>query len=241
MVPIVRWAFLVLMALSLLWIIGGCSLQTHQKTLLIFLFDETDSFVRAGHWGPSIAMARGAIEQLRPGDAVGVVGIDHHGFDSDDLRLPVTVFAKSSMRAVIDRRAVTEKLAQLQPRKTSSGFALPNGKVRGTPRGTDTLGALEQAAQLATYYPGMRVRIMVFSDMCDEPGSSPSGYSGDKHPFSGECKIKVYFVKESGGKQWKTLVAKWEAAFNELGATCTSTDFCAPGISSGTSLREWLK
>jgi hypothetical protein len=224
--------------------LAGCGGKPKPHTLLLLVFDETTSFVEAGHWDASVQMARIAVDHLAPGDAVGAVGIDHHGFDTADIRLPVTMLSRATMQAVTDRKAVKAQLSALQPRETSSGYRLSTGKTRGTPLGTDTLGALDQAAQMADYYPQMRVRVLLFSDLRNEPITGPSGYSGVQHLFSGDCQAMSLFVDESGGGEWKARIARWTKALNALGLSCHETQFHAPGMSSpsalGMVIQKWL-
>ena len=231
------WGSMLLIMLCL----AGCGGKSRQGALVLFVFDETSSFVEDGYWAESIRLARVTVDQLAPGDAVGIIGIDHHGFDTDDIRLPVTVLSRSTIRAVTDRMAVKASLSSLQPRKSSSGFRVPNGNTRGTPTGTDTLGALDHAAQLAAYFPQRRVRVVLFSDMRNEPITGPSGYSGVRRLFIGDCRAKAYFVDESGGSEWKTRVTRWTTTLNKHGLACRSTDFHGPAMSSPSALSKELQ
>ena len=230
--------------LIVLLCLAGCGGKERPHTLLLLDFDETSSFVAPGYWEQSIRMARIAVDHLGPGDAVAVIGIDDHGFDSDDIRLPITVFSRGTLQAVADRNALKARLSTLQARPTSSGFRLPNGKMRGIPCGTDLLGAIDQTASLAAYYPQMRTRVLLLSDMQDDPGSSPSGYSGEKVLFSGDSKAMALFVDESGGAEWKARVTRWNSTLNGMGLACHPTDFLAPGASTPSAMalvfQRWL-
>lgn len=68
------------------------------------------------------------------------------------------------------------------------------------------LGAIDQTASVAAYDPQMRTRVLLFTDMQDDPSAKPSDYSGDKHLFTGDSKAMALFVDESGGGEWKARV-----------------------------------
>lgn len=227
-----RWALALLgIALSSMAIIAGCGAQKRQPTLLLLLFDETTSFAQTGHWEDSLRIAGLAVDQLKPGDAVGVIGIDHHGFDESDVRLPVTDLPRVALRAVEVKRDIKTHVSKLVPRETSSGYRLPDGALLGKPFGTDTMGALDHAAQIASYFKEARIRIVVFSDFRNEPITGQTGASGQT-AIAGDCRLMAVYVEETGGGEWKERVGHWQQALTDMGMRCDTGDFYTPALSA---------
>jgi len=202
-----------------------------RNTLCLMLLDETDSFVRTGYWERSVRVAGNAVTLLRPGDAVCVIGIDHHGFDRDDVRVPVTVLPKGALAAAQVKKVLLRQLSTLQPRPTSSGARGPDGQPRGTPPGTDTPAALDHAAHFASRARGSRVSLLVFSDFRNEPLKGRSGALSRPASFPPDTSFAALFVAEGGdgeaggGREWEERVNRWVQTLCSLGVECAAADF----------------
>ena len=224
-----------LVALALLVVcLAGCAGRKRPQTFLIILMDETASFVDSGSWDLSVPVVQQALFHLRPKDRLSLVGIDHRGFDQEDVRIPVTTLSAGAFKSTTEKQALMETVRDLKPRPTSSGSRNDGGEVRGEPKGTDMLGAIDQAAHLAERNgEGFRVKLMVLSDFQDEPIEGTSG-ARETRRFPDGTRFKAFYVVNlpgETGKQWYERVNEWVAAFGEAGLECSASDFLDPSES----------
>jgi len=217
---------------SLLFLLGGCVQLRHIPVLLFILLDETTSFVESGNWDKSLSISSQAVALLKPRDQVCVIGIDHHGFDQNDIRIPLTVLPSASLKAAQQKKQLIQQIIELQPRDTSSGWRLPDGKIRGTPLGTDQLGALAHAAHFATLQRAISVKVLTFSDFQDEPVET--GIGKNPQPFPADTSFLALHVvdKEGEGQEmYSRRVSRWVDKLRILHISCRPEDFLAPGVS----------
>jgi len=230
-----RMAWLVCAALTttVLALCGGCgrSEQRDQNaTLLIGLIDETGSFGK--YWQPSLEVLAGVVDHLRPGDRVCLIAIDNHGFDSDDVRLPVVQIPKTSLLAHKTRRDLRKSILALQPRQ----MAEQNASASAGRRGTDIVGALSQAANCVAYIPDIRPVVLVFSDMIEDPANVPSGAPERGLQFPTATRLAALFVwqgdSRGGATEWEHRVSHWVSTLRHAGVDCAPHDFLPPELSN---------
>ena len=96
------WA---LAAAAALLCLSGCGLPAPGRAapdhrLVVVLLDETGSFVN--YWQPCLDLAASVASRLKPGDAFAVIGIDDHGNDPEDARIPVTLVSPGALQSLAE-------------------------------------------------------------------------------------------------------------------------------------------
>ena len=254
-------ARLALLACCILFGCGfmGCDEVDSRSTVLVVLIDETTSYIQADMWESSIDLTGKVIEMLRPGDYFIMLGIDNHGFDGNDVRIPITELPNASLPSMKAKHDLKEAVLGIEVRESSSGYRLEDGTIRGTPWGTDQLGSLHHVSELISspVFDDARVRVIVYSDFFDEPPRGGSGATRSLSPFSGDCRIMAVNVLESkpedpnavetvvgedgeiveeevqaGGEEFNNRRTAWLAIFTNMGLNCTTNHFITTGGSS---------
>ena len=222
--------------------IPGCTVaEPRTPVLLIILLDETESYMKTGNWTQSLRTALRAVDFLRPGDAVCVIGIDDHGFDQDDVLIPAMPIPRTTLKSVEAKRLLMDRIASMEPREESSGRKLPEGGYKGFPFGTDTRGAVSQAAQISGYFDDHLIRILIFTDFRDEPPVVPEGRGNIDIQFTGDCRLKALYIDETGGADWFDRIERWVEVFNNLGVKCSAKDFYPTSMSSPSTFPKLLQ
>jgi hypothetical protein len=113
------------------------------------------------------------------------------------------------------------------------------GKVKGSPPGTDVLGAMDYAAFLSERNTaGRQVRVMVFTDFQDDVPADKSGGRSQTGHFPPGTQLAGFFVvnKENENmQQWQKRIEKWAATLNQMGAQCDAKSFHQPGEAADPS------
>ncbi|MBU0610095.1 MAG: hypothetical protein KKI08_19575 [Armatimonadetes bacterium] len=226
--------------------VPAASSSASRHSFLIVLIDETGSFVASGSWDQSIGVITQAINYMRGRDQICAIGIDHRSGDMDDVRLPVTALPAGALPAVTVKKQIADKIAALKPRMTSSGYIGENGKVRGTPKGSDVEGAIDYAALLATRNAGdMKVRVLAFSDFDDDVASSAGGATTGANVFPDGAAFQAFFVvnpeKKARG-DWERRIGAWAQWMSSRGLSATAADFQMPAESlKPNTIRDFMR
>ena len=192
----------ILLALSTLFmLITGCGEQS-PPTVLVPMFDETSSFCEiSGIWDSSKDTAKVAVNRLRPGDWVMVMGVDHQGFDDRDVRMNLTQLPKSQLPSLKAKQDIMAAISDLQIRPTSSGYPreepdpVTGAKTKGTPSGTDTIGVLHYVGTIldSPVFHNSYIRIIIFTDFQEEPPEQYKRQTGASYSyervFNGDCRV----------------------------------------------------
>ena len=183
--------------------------QTPPSTCLIVLVDETGSFGLKQHngeiahfWPEIIPWVNRIISILNPGDCFTLIGIDGHGFDTDDVRISQSFISWGAIKAQIDKRKLNQKIKKLKRRQGA--------------KKTDILGALYHAAHLLNIlhqsYPNYRGIIVVFSDMQQ---TAPMDLHNPVR-FPQGTRAIFFYVNATGHSQWEQLINKWTSILHSL-------------------------
>lgn len=208
------WAFLAAVTVLSL---SGCGLPAPgtaapRRRLVIVLLDETGSFVN--YWQPCVDLAATVASRLKPGDGFGVIGIDDHGNDPEDARIPVTLVSPGALQSLADRKALARKVKALEPRKAKKPL-------------TDILHAIQQAAIFANSpaLQGYKPVLLFFSDMQETPHLPvPADIRGWRFATPGAAYCFYVNVtdwvdhsKKQKGTTWDAMVESWTAILNAAG------------------------
>jgi hypothetical protein len=193
------------------WTVSGLA-AAPQRRLIVVMLDETGSFVN--YWQDCVGFAALVANRLKPGDAFAVIGIDDHGNDPEDARIPVTMINQGSLMALADKKTLAKKVKLLEPRKAKKPL-------------TDILHAIQQASIFANSpaLQGYKPMVLFFSDMQETPRlPSPADIKGWGFETRGEAYCFYVNVtdwvdrsKKQKGTSWDSLVGSWTAILNAAG------------------------
>jgi len=174
--------------------------KTERLRFVIVLVDETGSFALSQNneethfWEEVIPWVGRIVDRLRPGEGFGLIGIDGHGFDTNDVRIGLETLDEGVLRAIGQKRVLKERVRELTRR-------------RGAPA-TDIVGALYHAAyfldRLDQRYQGV---IVIFSDMMQTPWETLGGAENLSFPYGTKC--YAFYVNATGRTAWDNLVSTW--------------------------------
>jgi hypothetical protein len=185
---------------------SGCNIKLPEPHLrfVIVLADETDSFALYEHgeittmfWQEILPYIAKIANNLQPGEKFCVIGIDEHGFDTDDVRIPIITLDENPLKAVQQKKKIIKDIKNLSRRKEKH-------------RSTDILGALYHAAhflnkQKDNTHEGL---VIIFSDMIQEP-KFPTLKDAEKLKFPPKINIYCYYVNATGRDKWEKIVNRW--------------------------------
>lgn len=213
---------LLFVAIGLLVCLSGCTTCINpEKSIprfVIVLVDETDSvgFYKDGklqylYWPEFIPWVAKIAEKLSPSDAFCVIGIDDHGFDDDDIRIPITTLDENTLKAVIQKKSLVRNIKALTRRQEKY-------------KATDITGALSQAAYLLQKDPSRKSEIVIFSDMIQEP-LAPTPKSVKNLNFPNGTELNCFYVSASGRDKWETVVDTWVKVLQSTGLDVSIKNF----------------
>jgi len=181
--------------------------QPSTSKCVVVLLDETGSFglhsgSQPGFWPEIIRIVQNIVSHLHPGDYFAVIGIDDHGFDFQDVRIPFTRLPQNILRASIAKRKLINSLRRLKPRSN-------------IPR-TDIFGAIDHAAYLIshlrqTHNDITQGLVIVFSDMI-QTAPLPTA----QHTFPDGTTGIFLYVNARGVNQWQKLIDSWKKRLSPL-------------------------
>ena len=184
---------------------GGKEPPRQSKRVFIVLVDETESFalynekgvIEQMYWTKVIQLVNWIVNSLKPGDEFGLIGIDEHGFDEDDVRVPFELLDEGFLKAKMSKDRVAKTVSELQQRKQKH-------------KNTDILGALYHAAYFASKEPDRHAIIFCFSDMKQEP-RWPTEEEARTLDFPYGTEAYFFYVNASGRTNWETIVQVWNS------------------------------
>ena len=206
--------------------------QAPKPRFVVVLLDETSSFTP--YWQPSIDFAARVAMGLRPGDAFAVIGIDNHGMDPEDARIPITLIDPGTLKSIGDKKALARKVKLLTRRPATKPFR------------TDILNATRQAAVFSqsNAVQGFEPMLVYFSDMQETPRLPvPGDIKGWSFPQGGTA--HCFFVnvtgwadrvvtshagaKASPAGSWNSMTDQWISVFTKLGLKADAQSFHQSG------------
>ena len=195
--------------------LSGCDLISKmiekgiKPQFVIVLVDESGSFalnyggVRTHLWPDAIYWGSYIAESLNPGDAYAIIGIDGHGFDTDDIRINIQVIDENQIKARTQKRNLKKQVQGLTRRENASSVDANY---------TDIIGALSHSEYLlrnmGQKYQGI---IVIISDMVQTARDIGTEFSFPDGTM-GYC----FFVNATGRSQWADLIKKWNTIFENI-------------------------
>ncbi|MEW6619231.1 MAG: hypothetical protein AB1422_07840 [bacterium] len=216
--PIVKTTLGICIPLLLLAGCGGLE-QPEKPRFVIVLVDETDSFALHSSqgqitmfWPEVVPWVRRIVNQIQPGDKFCVIGIDEHGFDIDDVRIPLKTFNEATLQAIQEKTRISKAVQELTRRQEVY-------------KGTDILGALYHTAHFLNREEGnYRNTIIIFSDMIQYPWP-PRLQDADDLRFPIDTEVYCLYVNASGRKEFKNIVNTWVDIFSSAELKITDDHF----------------
>lgn len=202
---------------------------TEDKPLfVIVLVDETGSFgpnPGALLWDEAKNKTEEIVGLCQGGERFLVIGIDDHGFDTDDIRFAERALDDRPLMAVQQKREWIEEWSRVE---------------RRTPRTpeTDILGALYQAAFFAKRQPRYKPVILIFSDMVQEPKYPTLAEAADlSFPADSRC-LCLYVLPKGRNTGWEDMMRVWIPIFQTAGLDMTEDkNFYPKGTDIDTPIR----
>jgi DNA-binding transcriptional MerR regulator len=190
--------------------------QYRPRFIVVFL-DETGS--RAQTWEAMREKAAFIASKLKNREAIAVIGIDDHGYDEDDIRIPLSIVQAPSdlMTAVLEkqRQAIIQQMNRLQRRRN--------------PQRTDIVGAIRQALEMANKESAERRTVLAFfSDMQQTPQMPDAGAFKDIH-FPAGTEAYCFYVNGSKHYTFDQTVDLWQHQLNAAGVTASAVNFHEKG------------
>lgn len=189
------------------------------RRFVMVLLDETGSFKmkdpKTGEdkefWPEILNLTKKIISGLQPGEGFGIIGIDDHGFDGDDVRLQMTL---------LDENALLAKQQKDKLKKEVQGLVRRGGKRPYT----DILGALYHAAHFLDNEKNRRSQLIIFSDMIQTP-KWPTQADAEKLHFPPKTSGFCFYVDATGKNKWDRILQVWVPLFQNAGVSISKDDF----------------
>lgn len=213
----------IIVGICLLALTSGCGLPESEKNprFVMVLVDETESFalykegkITTMFWPETLPWIAKIVTRLQPGERFCVIGIDEHGFDTDDVRIDY-ILDEGFMRAAQEKIKIVQKVKELTRRKERH-------------RSTDILGALYHAAYFLNKQDTHRGMIVIFSDMIQEP-EIPTLKDAVDLNFPKGTEVYCFYVNASGRENWEKIVNIWLPIFKAVGLETTKDCFSQRG------------
>jgi hypothetical protein len=192
----------------------------YRPRFIVVFLDETGS--RGEVWDAMRDQAGVIASRLKNREAFTVIGIDDHGFDEKDVRLPLTIVETPNDPSGLNvaalnqqRQAIMQQLAKL--------------KRRGNPQSTDIVGAIRQAMDMAKKESkDRRVVLAFFSDMQQTPRMpDAAAFGGIQFPSGTEA--YCFYVAASQSYDFPRTVDLWQRLLTTAGIKIAATDFHQQG------------
>jgi hypothetical protein len=189
------------------------------RFIAVFL-DETGS--RGQVWDPMRDQAGVIASRLKNREAFTVIGIDDHGFDEEDVRIPLTIVETPNDPSGLNvaalnqqRQAIVQQIAKL--------------KRRGNPQSTDIVGAIRQAMDMAKKESSdRRVVLAFFSDMQQTP-KMPDAAAFKSIQFPSGTEAYCFYVSASQSYDFPRTVDLWQSLLTNAGIKISKNDFHQQG------------
>jgi hypothetical protein len=216
--------------------VGAQSIKigAHRARFIVLFLDETRSMAaqhspksqqaaiaaQAGQWEEMKEKAALIASRLQDQDALTVIGIDDHGDDPDDVRVPLTILhapGGSLNYPALNkaRQALKEQIMALDR--------------RGEPPRTDIVGAIRQASEMANKESHARdVILAFFSDMQQTPKMPEDGTFKDIQ-FPQGTKAYCFYVDASKRYTFQDTARLWQRSLTSAGVAISENDFHQQG------------
>lgn len=189
----------------------------HHARFIIAFLDETGS--RGPEWNDMVDRVAVVAGRLKNQDAFTVIGIDDHGGDEDDVRIPLTIV---QTRSDLD-------MAGLKRQRDAIVAQVKSLKPRGKPQRTDIVGAIRQAQGMANKVSqNMNVILAFFSDMQQTPRMPDDAAMKDIHFPDGTVGY-CFYVSASRRYDFPATVSLWQRLLTSAGVAITENDFHQKG------------
>lgn len=218
--PLGRIGAIIACGVLIIWMLtAGCAKQEHR--MVEFLIDETASAEKT--WESAKNKMADTVRGLKPGERFLALAIDDKAGDAAEVRLDETL-PRNPLLANRAKVQLIQQIKDLIPQETSSLTPGKNGKPRGTPQGTDTLGAISYAARLSRQANGKQVLLCICSDFADEPRTDTLG--GDTFPPSSRFVGLFVGTREDRGLgEVDRRIARWAQLLKGMSLTVSESDF----------------
>jgi len=190
---------------------------SYRPRFIVVFLDETES--RGQAWDAMREKAALIASRLKNKEAFAVIGIDDHGFDEQDVRVPLSVLQAQNdlMVAALNqqRQAIMQRVTKLKP--------------RGHPQRTDIVGAIKQALDMANKESRDRkVVLAFFSDMQQTP-KMPDAASFRDIKFPAGTEAHCFYVAASQNYDFPKTVDLWQRLLTAAGMKISVNDFHQQG------------
>lgn len=210
-----------ILLLSIISIYTGCrtAMAEEKPRYVLALVDETGSFELGGQpfWPEILPLVEHLVLGLQPGEGFGLIGIDDHGFDADDVRVSMQVLDQGLLRARLQKNQLLDQVR---------GLARRTKKMRTT----DITGALYQAADLLKGEEEFHGVVVIFSDMIQTPKFPDAKEVADLR-FPTATEVYCFYVNATkertgvaGQEWWKKIVSSWSSIFAGAGLESVQND-----------------
>lgn len=210
----------VLLSLIFLFLIC-CDDTSVEQNFIVILLDETDSFgidkgdERFMFWNEIVEKAKRIVNFLNPGDKIVIIGIDDHGFDIDDIRVPEKTLDFDLYNFKRGKNILKKDIEALNRRKHKKNL-------------TDILGALYHSAYFLKKHEGYNRIIFIFSDMVQTP-AFPKLEDTKNLQFPEGTKCFCFYVGATGRENWERIVGYWLPVFKRANLVIEERNFYQRG------------
>lgn len=188
----------------------------YRPKLVIVFLDETASREQA--WEPMRDGVAMIASRLKNRDAFTVIGIDDHGGDEDDVRVPLSIVQAQTDLNIAElnqqRQAIVQQVAKL--------------RRRGNPQHTDIVGPIRQALGIVKMQSQRDAVLAFFSDMQQDP-KMPDADAFKGIQFPAGTKSYCFYVNGTKQYDFPATVALWQPLLTSAGIEIRTTDFHQKG------------
>ena len=205
-----------ILGVSFLILFEGCDTKSNpvldKPRFIIAMVDETPSFhVDTMQFWPELrSWVAQIVQRMEPGERFAIIGIDDHGFDVDDIRVPVLMLDENSLTASRQKREIIKTVLSLNRRPLAHPY-------------TDIIGGLHQAANILKGQENYRAMIAIFSDMIQTPrfptidDAKDLSFPPDSHVYCFYVDATRGHEKVTGQESWNRIVSAWVPVFEAAG------------------------
>jgi hypothetical protein len=189
----------------------------YRPRLIVVFLDETGS--RGEAWEAMRNQAALIASRLKNRDAFALIGIDDHGGDEDDVRVPLSIVqAPTDLNVAMlnqQRQEIVQQVTKL--------------RRRGNPQTTDIVGPIKQALGIANMLSRDRdVVLAFFSDMQQDPKMpDAAAFKGIQFPTG--TTAYCFYVAGTKRYDFPTTVDLWQRLLTSAGIRITTNDFHQQG------------
>jgi len=192
----------------------------YRPRFIVVFLDETGS--RGEAWNAMREKAALIASRLKNRDAFTLIGIDAHGGDEDDVRVPLTIIETPNDPSGLNKAALDQQRQEIVQQVTKL-------KRRGNPQTTDIVGPIKQALLMANMQNGERDTLLAFfSDMQQDP-TMPDAAAFKGIRFPAGTKAYCFYVAGTKRYDYPTTVELWQRLLTSAGVKTSANDFHQQG------------